>query len=34
MLTEGHLEIELFIRKVETLNKAKALLFKKQLIRF
>ena len=34
MLTDGHLEIELFMRKVETLNKAKDLLFKKQLIKF
>lgn len=34
MLTDGHLEIELFMRKVETLKKAKDLLFKKQLIQF
>lgn len=34
ILIDGYLEIELFIRKVETLNRAKALLFSKQLIRF
>jgi hypothetical protein len=34
MLTDGHLELELYIRKVETLNRARALLFSNQLIKF